>query len=129
MFLSLLCLAACSTTTRTVRSEQLEHHDQRIIQRDTLRLLRTLHDSIYVRDSIYLQGQTLVKERWRTQWRTRIDTIYKLRHDTIVQRHERVQRDQETKHTTSWFDRFAPLALLSLLVVLGFLVLLKKLFP
>ena len=112
-----------------VRSEQLEHHDQRIIQRDTLHLLRTLHDSIYVRDSIYLQGQTLVKERWRTQWRTRIDTVYKVRRDTIMQHHERVQRDQETKHTTSWFDRFAQLALLGLLVALGFLVLLKKLFP
>lgn len=55
--------------------------------RDTVREVRERVDSFMARDSVYIasRGDTTVKEvyRWRLKTRTRVDTIYKTRVDTV----------------------------------------------
>lgn len=55
--------------------------------RDTIRELHTRVDSIYNCDSIYVaqRGDTVLKEvyRWRERIRTRVDTIYRNRVDSV----------------------------------------------
>lgn len=58
---------------------------------DTLYISKTQHDSVHVRDSIYLheytKGDTVFVEKvsWQTEWKefVRIDTIYKSRIDSV----------------------------------------------
>lgn len=54
---------------------------------DTLRISHNTHDSIYVHDSTYIKeaGDTVLIEKWHTQWRDRIvhDTIYQSKRDSI----------------------------------------------
>ena len=55
---------------------------------DSTYLTRVRHDSIYVRDSIYVyqEGDTVTKtvERWRYLYRDRVDTLYMSRVDTVT---------------------------------------------
>lgn len=55
--------------------------------RDTIRELRIKTDSVRERDSIHIasRGDTVIKEvyRWRSRTRTRTDTVYKTRVDSI----------------------------------------------
>ena len=58
---------------------------------DTLYVSKTQHDSIYVKDSIYVhewsKGDTVYIEqlRWQTKWRDRVrtDTVYKSHTDSV----------------------------------------------
>ena len=54
---------------------------------DTVRISHNTRDSIYVHDSTYIReaGDTMLIERWHTQWRDRIvrDTIYQSKRDSI----------------------------------------------
>ena len=55
---------------------------------DTLRELREMHDSVWLRDSVflYVRGDTVVKESYRDRrlYRLRVDTLVKSVRDTVV---------------------------------------------
>ena len=53
------------------------------MHRDTLRELRTVHDSVFLHDSVYFEGATLVKERTRDRWHVRRDTVWRSHGDTV----------------------------------------------
>ena len=40
---------------------------------------RTAHDSVFLRDSVYFEGATLVKERTRDRWHVRCNTVWRSR--------------------------------------------------
>lgn len=80
---------------------------------DTLYVSKTQHDSVYVKDSIYVhewaKGDTVYVEKmqWQTRWRERVrtDTVYKSHTDSI-----RVPYPVEVVKTktnyTGWFAFF-----------------------
>ena len=78
LLLAALLLAACSTIryvpVETVRSDTLIRNEARL-------------DSIYVRDSIYVyqKGDTVTKyvEKWRYKYKTKTDTLYIAKRDTV----------------------------------------------
>lgn len=71
-------LTAC-TTTKVVTVER--------VRTDTLRITKQQRDSIYLHDSTYIRekGDTLLIERWHTQYRERlrIDTMYQSKVDSV----------------------------------------------
>jgi hypothetical protein len=77
--LALCALFGSCTTTKYVPVP--EYHT------DTVRISHNTRDSIYVHDSTYIKekGDTMLIERWHTQWRDRIvrDTIYQSKRDSI----------------------------------------------
>ena len=58
----LACLNSC-TTTREVRHQMTVHDTLRLNHHDTLRQWSIRHDSVFLHDSIYWQGNQMVKER------------------------------------------------------------------
>lgn len=78
LLLAALLLAACSTIryvpVETIRSDTLIRNEARL-------------DSIYVRDSIYVyqKGDTVTKyvEKWRYKYKTKTDTLYIAKRDTV----------------------------------------------
>ena len=54
---------------------------------DTMLMVKVQHDSLVLKDSVYIhdKGDTVLIERWHTQWRDHIvhDTIYQSKHDGI----------------------------------------------
>ena len=77
-----LLMTMCSSCT-TTKYVPIEHHTI-----DTLKVTTYERDSIYVHDSTLIRekGDTVMIERWHTQWRDRWqhDTIYVAHNDTIV---------------------------------------------
>lgn len=77
-----LMMTMCSSCTTTKYVPLPEYHT------DTLRITKYERDSIYVHDSTLIRekGDTVMIERWHTQWRDRWqhDTIYVAHNDTIV---------------------------------------------
>lgn len=75
--LLLLCIGCTTTKYVPIESVHTEYRDRVNVQRD----------SIYLRDSIYIEnkGDTIVIERWRDRWRDRIirDTMSVNTTDTI----------------------------------------------
>ena len=132
-FLLFLVLSySCSTITKSVKIEDKSHDVHRILVHDTLRETRYLHDSVYVRDSVYMEGATQIKERWRYRWRTRVDTVYKTRRDTVV-RYRDVYKssDEQRVQHPPWYHR--PLYLLGIIalvvIVLYVLSLVRRIIP
>ena len=78
----LLCLS-CSSVRRTVRTVERQSDSGRMVVHDTVRMVRYFRDSVYARDSVYLSGGVLVKERWRDRWHVHYDTVYRVRRDTV----------------------------------------------
>ena len=74
-----IILASC-TTTKEITRTITKHDTLRVTQRDTIRQIKLHRDSIVIRDSIYTEGATLIKERWRELRITRVDTIYQAKH-------------------------------------------------
>ena len=76
-----LLMTMCSSCT-TTKYVPIEHHTI-----DTLRITKYERDSIYVHDSTLIRekGDTVMIERWHTQWRDRWqhDTIYQSKTDSI----------------------------------------------
>ena len=79
MAVALCILLGGCTTTKYVTVP--EYHT------DTLKVSRNVHDSIYVHDSTFIKatGDTLLIERWHTQYRDRwkTDTVYQHRTDSV----------------------------------------------
>ena len=82
LLFTLLCLS-CSSVRRTVRTVDKLSDSGRMVVHDTVRMVRYFRDSVFVRDSVYLSGGVMVKERWRDRWRVRLDTVYRVRRDTV----------------------------------------------
>ena len=78
---ALLICALFGSCTTTKYVPVPEYHT------DTVRISHNTRDSIYVHDSTYIReaGDTMLIERWHTQWRDRIvrDTIYQSKRDSI----------------------------------------------
>lgn len=132
-FLLFLVLSySCSTITKSMKTEDKTHDVQRILVHDTLRETRYLHDSVYVRDSVYMEGATQIKERWRYRWRTRVDTVYKTRRDTVVRYRDvyKTTLAHEVEHPP-WYHRpLTVLGALSLLfIVVYVLSLVRRIIP
>ena len=76
----LLCalLSGCTTTKYVTVPE---YHT------DTLRVVKVQHDSLVLKDSVYIhdKGDTVLIEKWHTQYRDRwrTDTVYQSKRDSI----------------------------------------------
>lgn len=93
-----LCLLSC-TTTREIHHQITLHDTVRLSQRDTVRQWRIQHDSIFLHDSVYWQGNQMVKERTREHWHFVHDTLHRAHRDTLFRARER-QEQQRTATST-----------------------------
>jgi len=79
VFFAMCALFSGCTTTQYVPVP--EYHT------DTMLMVKVQHDSLVLKDSVYIhdKGDTVLIERWHTQWRDRIvhDTIYQSKRDSI----------------------------------------------
>ena len=109
LMLAALLLCSCSS----IRFAPVER-----VRTDTTYLTRVRHDSIYVRDSIYVfqKGDTVTKtvERWRYLCRDRVDTLYKSRTDAVIV-HAVEYRDKPESWYDTGFRRLGQLCVLALL--------------
>lgn len=109
MVLASLLLCSCGS----IRFVPIER-----VRTDTTYLTRVRHDSIYVRDSIYVlqKGDTVTKtvERWRYLYRDRVDTLYKSMTDTVTV-HDVEYRDKPERWYETGFRRLGQLCALALL--------------
>ena len=96
---ALITMFAGCTTVRTVET----------VRTDTVWQNHTVHDSIHVKDSVWVERWTrgdtvyVVKDRWKTEWRERLktDTVYIAKHDTV-----RVEAaSQHTDDDLSWWQK------------------------
>lgn len=75
-----VCLSSCGILKRTTISEVS-------VSSDTLISIRQKTDSVYIRDSVIIRekGDTvfIFKDRFRTAYKTKIDTILKVHSDTV----------------------------------------------
>ena len=74
----MLVMASCSLGHKTIKQE--ERRDSTSVRTEFVWLTKKVHDSIYLRDSIFVEkkGDTIYLNKWRTQYRER------LIHDTII---------------------------------------------
>ena len=129
-FAVVLSMFTGCTTTRTVERVTVHrdtlnvvHRDilrdtLHIVHRDTLRELRTVRDSVFLHDSVYFEGATLVKERTRDRWHVRRDTVWRSRGETVRAASHHTDTRNEKKTTHSGF-LWPPLSLLVFLAVFG----------
>lgn len=75
----MVSLSGCATQTKVVEVEK--------VRNDTAYIVKLQKDSVWLHDSIHVRekGDTLLIEKWHTQWRERIktDTLYKSKVDSI----------------------------------------------
>ena len=104
-FSVVLALLASCTTTRIVERHTTRTDTLRVVQRDTIRELRTVRDSVYLRDSVYFEGATLVKERTRDRWHIRRDTVWRSRvDDRSASTHSTESHKEKTATAPWWYD-------------------------
>ena len=110
-FAVVLSMLTGCTTTRTVERVTVHRDTLHIVHRDTLRELRTVRDSVFLHDSVYFEGATLVKERTRdTVWRSRVDRVRAASH------HADTRNEKKTTHRGFLWP---PLSLIVFLAVFG----------
>ena len=97
-----LILASC-TTSKEITRTITKHDTLRVTQRDTLR------QAIYHRDSIVIEGATLIKERWRERWHIRHDTLRISRVDTIYQAKHSIDKARKVVTRHPWYYGLLPL--------------------
>ena len=103
-----LILASC-TTSKEITRTITKHDTLRVTQRDTLRQTIYHRDSIFFRDSIYTEGATLVKERWRERWHIRHDTLRISRVDTIYQAKHSTDKARKVITRHPWYYGLLPI--------------------
>ena len=88
------------------------------MHRDTPRELRTVYDSVFLLDSVYFEGATLVKERTRDRWHVRRNTVWRSRVDTVraASHHADTRNEKKTMHRGFLWQ---PLSLIVFLAVFG----------
>ena len=119
VFLMLLAWLTSCTTTKYVEVER--------IRTDTTYITKWQKDSVWLHDSIHIRerGDTVMIERWHTQWRDRlrVDTIYQATHDTIPVPYP-VETIKEVPAELSWWQRLriwiGNIGLLGILGVIGY---------
>ena len=74
----MLVMASCSLSRKTIKQE--EKRDSASVRTEFVWLTKKVHDSIYLRDSVFVEkkGDTIYQHKWRTQYRE------KLVHDTLI---------------------------------------------
>ena len=74
----MLTFASCSLGHKTIKQE--ERRDSASVRTEFVWLTKKVHDSIYLRDSVFVEkkGDTIYLNKWRTHYRER------LVHDTII---------------------------------------------
>ena len=102
-FSVVLTLLASCTTTRIVERRTTRTDTLRIVQRDTLRELSTVYDSVFLHDSVYFDGATLVKERNRDRRHVRRDTGWRSRVDDRSASTHSTESHKEKKTTAPWW--------------------------
>ena len=77
-FICILTLASCSLGRKAINQE--ERRDSASVRTEFVWLTKSVHDSIYLRDSVFVEkkGDTIYLNKWCTQYRER------LIHDTII---------------------------------------------
>ncbi len=103
-----IILASC-TTSKEITRTITKHDTLRVTQRDTLRQTIYHRDSIFFRDSIYTEGTTLIKERWRERWHIRHDTIRAISRDTIYQAKHSIDKARKLVTRHPWYYGLIPL--------------------
>ena len=87
MVLFVLLLSACHTNERVVEVVRTDTLIQTKVQRDSVYIEKEKHDSVF----IHQRGDTVLIEKWHTEWRDRWrdrekhDTLYISKRDTIRQ--------------------------------------------
>ena len=82
-----LCLMGCHTNERIIEVVRTDTLIQTKVQRDSVYIEKEKHDSVY----IHQKGDTVLIEKWHTEWRDRWrdrekhDTLYISKRDTIRQ--------------------------------------------
>lgn len=118
-FSVVLTLLASCTTTRIVERHTTRTDTLRLVQRDTLRELRTVRDSVFLHDSVYFEGATLVKERTRDRWHVRRDTVWRSRADARSASTHSTESRKEKKTAAPWWYNWRLWALLCSVMSFG----------
>ena len=119
VFLMLLAWLTSCTTTKYVEVER--------IRTDTTYITKWQKESVWLHDSIHIKerGDTVMIERWHTQWRDRlrVDTIYQATHDTIPQPYP-IETIKMVEKELNWWQRLrlwiGNIGLLAILGVIGY---------
>jgi hypothetical protein len=87
---------------------QVEYVTVEKVRIDTTYITKWQKDSVWLHDSIHIKerGDTVMIERWHTQWRDRlrVDTIYQATHDTIPQPYP-IETIKMVEKELSWWQR------------------------
>ena len=113
-----LILASC-TTSKEITRTITKHDTLRVTQRDTIRQIKLHRDSIIIRDSIYTEGATLIKERWRERWHIHHDTLRISRVDTIYQAKHSIDKARKVVTRHPWYYGLLPLLGIAALIAGG----------
>ena len=113
-----IILASCATSKEITRTIT-KHDTLRVTQRDTLRQTIYHRDSIFFRDSIYTEGATLIKERWRERWHIRHDTLRISRVDTIYHAKHSIDKARKVVTRHPWYYGLIPLAFIVCILFAG----------
>ena len=113
-FAVVLSMLTGCTTTRTV--------ERVTVHRDTLRELRTVRDSVFLHDSVYFEGATLVKERTRDRWHVRRDTVWRSRVDTVraASHHSDTRNEKKTSHSGFLWPPLSLIVFLAVFALIGY---------
>lgn len=95
-----LCFSSC-TTTRTVERRVIVHDTLKVNRTDTLRFTALAQDSVYLHDSVYLEGATTVKERIKERWHIRTDTVWRTKTEALHAVHRETAQQKESPEP-SW---------------------------
>lgn len=144
--ITLLCcvllLAACSVVRPGIPVElpQIVHDTvyRNTVTHDTLRLVQHYRDTVVQRDSVYVEGQTVYKEKYIYKTRTAHDTVqvYRYLRDTMYV-HQRdsisvpvyIDRVEKVKYTPAFTKMLAwagGLSIIAIILWLLFLYLKRK---
>ena len=113
-----IILASC-TTSKEITRTIIKHDTLRVTQRDTIRQIKLHRDSIVIRDSIYTEGATLIKERWRERWHIRHDTLRISRVDTIYQAKHSIDKARKVVTRHPWYYGLIPLTFIVCILFAG----------
>ena len=121
-WMTALCvvLVACKTTYVPVETVKIEEREKLKIERDSIHV----HDSVY----IYLQGDTVYEERWKTIYKEvfRTDTFLITKTDSInhiVEIEKKLTKWQQTKMDVGAGVLYA----VPILIMVGLFILYRKL--
>ena len=119
IWLAVLMLLAWLTSCTTTKYVEVEK-----VRIDTTYITKWQKDSVWLHDSIHIKerGDTVMIERWHTQWRDRlrVDTIYQATHDTIPQPYP-IETIKMVEKELSWWQKLRLwIGNVGLMALLGF---------